>query len=65
MSTKQQKLDFVAKVHECLEDGSDAALEQVFAQDFKLTVPGTNGRGTGEPFPEGIAGTTPQHFPGC
>lgn len=58
MSSKQAKIDYILKLHKCLEDGSDAALEEVFAQDFKMLVPGTNGRKVEDPpLPDGIEGT--------
>jgi len=63
MSTKQEKIDFVTKLHKCLEDGSDAAIEEVFAQDFKMLIPGTNGRKAEEPpVPDGIEGSPAKLF---
>lgn len=56
-NSKAEKLAFVPKLLECITSGDESKLDECFAQDFKMLVPGTNGRESNEiPLPPGIAG---------
>ena len=58
MSTKAERLAHVPKVIAAVNSGKDSDLEAVFAQDFKMIVPGTGGREANDmPLPPGIEGT--------
>jgi hypothetical protein len=59
-NTKEEKLAFVPKLMECLTSGEEAKIEECFAQDFKMLVPGTNGTRESKeiPLPPGIAGSS-------
>ena len=55
--SKQERLAFVSKVTAAVTSGKDSDIEAVFAQDFKLLIPGTGGREAKDmPIPPGIDG---------
>jgi hypothetical protein len=56
--SKAERLAFVPKVVAAVNSGKHSDLEAVFAQDFKLLIPGTGGREAKDmPIPPGIEGT--------
>jgi hypothetical protein len=56
-NSKAEKLAFIPKLLDCLLSGEESKIEECFAQDFKMLVPGTGGRESNEiPLPPGIAG---------
>ena len=58
-NSKAEKLAFVPKLLDCISSGEESKIEECFAQDFKMLVPGTQGRESNEiPLPPGIAGIT-------
>jgi hypothetical protein len=59
MSTKAEKFAFAPKMIKCLDSGDESLIEETFAQDFKMLVPGTGGRPSKDfPLPDGIAGSS-------
>ena len=57
-NSKEEKLAFIAKFHEALNSKDESLLDDYFAQDFKMTVPGTGGRPANDlPIPPRIAGS--------
>ena len=56
-NTKEERLATIPKIVEAVATGDEAKIEAVFAQDFKMLVPGTGGREANDmPLPPGIAG---------
>jgi len=57
-NSKAEKLAFMAKFLQALNSKDESLLDDYFAQDFKRTVPGTEGREANDiPLPPGIAGS--------
>lgn len=57
-NTKEEKLAFTEKFMKALNSKDESRLDDCFAQDFKMTVPGTGGREVNDiPLPPGIAGS--------
>ena len=57
-NTKEEKLAFFKKFMGALNSKDESLLDDCFAQDFKMTVPGTGGREANDiPLPPGIAGS--------
>ena len=57
-NSKEEKIVFMKKFHEALNSKDESCLDDYFAQDFKMTVPGTGGREVKDiPLPPGIAGS--------
>lgn len=58
MSTKAERLAHIPKIIAAINSGKDEDIDAVFAQDFKMIVPGTGGREAKDmPLPPGIDGT--------
>ena len=56
--SKAERLAFVPKITSAAASGKDSDIEAVFAQDFKMLIPGTGGREAKDvPIPPGIEGT--------
>jgi hypothetical protein len=56
--SKAERLAFVPKITSAITSGKDSDIEGVFAQDFKMLIPGTGGREAKDvPIPPGIEGT--------
>jgi hypothetical protein len=56
--SKAERLAFIPKITAAVTSGKDSDLEAVFAQDFKMIIPGTGGREAKDvPIPPGIEGT--------
>jgi hypothetical protein len=56
-NSKAEKLELVGRLHEALNSRDLSRLDEFFAQDFKMTVPGAGGREVNDmPIPAGIAG---------
>ena len=57
-NSKEEKIAFIAKFLKALNSKDESLLENCFAQDFKMTVPGTGGKEGDHhlPLPSGIAG---------
>ena len=56
--SKAERLAFIPKITAAVTSGKDSDLDAVFAQDFKLIIPGTGGREAKDvPIPPGIEGT--------
>jgi hypothetical protein len=59
MSTKAEKFAYVPKLLKSLNSGDESLIEETFAQDFKMLVPGTGGRPSKDlPLPDSIAGSS-------
>jgi ketosteroid isomerase-like protein len=57
-NSKEEKVAFIAKFLKALNSKDESLLDDCFAQDFKMTVPGTGGREANDiPLPPGIAGS--------
>ena len=55
--SKAERLAFVPKITSAVTSGKDSDIEAVFAQDFKMLIPGTGGREAKDvPIPPGIEG---------
>ena len=56
-NSKEERLSFVPKIVDAVATGDESKIDAVFAQDFKMIVPGTGGREAKDmPLPPGIAG---------
>jgi len=56
--SKANRLAVIPKVTAAVTSGKDSEIEAVFAQDFKMLIPGTGGREAKDmPLPPGIEGT--------
>lgn len=57
-NSKEEKLTFIAKFLKALNSKDESLLDECFAQDFKMTIPGTDGKPANDmPLPPGIAGS--------
>jgi len=56
-NTKEEKLKLFKRLSEYLNTNDQSICEEVFAQDFKMIIPGTGGKESKEiPLPPGIDG---------
>jgi hypothetical protein len=56
-NSKEEKLSYFKKLSEYLNTGDESLGDELFADDFKLIVPGTGGRDApGMPIPPGKEG---------
>lgn len=62
-NSKAERLSLIPKIVEAVATGDESKIEAVFAQDFKMIIPGTGGKEAKDiPLPPGIAGISLTFF---